>query len=90
MEHLYEKALESAEYIKAHTTKRPKVAVVLGSGLGNLTQTLPTQRSCPTRTSPTSRYPQWQGTKALCWQADWAKKKSMPWKAASTFMRATA
>ena len=80
MEHLYEKALESAEYIKAHTTKRPKVAVVLGS----------TQRSCPTRTSPTSRYPQWQGTKALCWQADWAKKKFMPWKAASTFMRATA
>ena len=37
MEHLYEKALESAEYIKAHTTKHPKVAVVLGSGLGNLT-----------------------------------------------------
>ena len=37
MEYLYEKALESAEYIKAHTTKRPKVAVVLGSGLGNLT-----------------------------------------------------
>ena len=37
MEHLYEKALESAEYIKVHTTKRPKVAVVLGSGLGNLT-----------------------------------------------------
>ena len=36
MEHLYEKALESAEYIKAHTTKRPKV-VVLGSGLGTLT-----------------------------------------------------
>jgi len=37
MEHLYEKALESAEYIKAHMTKRPKIAVVLGSGLGNLT-----------------------------------------------------
>ena len=37
MEHLYEKAQESAEYIKAHTTKRPKIAVVLGSGLGNLT-----------------------------------------------------
>ena len=37
MEHLYEKALESAEYIKAHTQKRPKIAVVLGSGLGNLT-----------------------------------------------------
>ena len=37
MESLYEKALESAEYIKAHTTKRPRVAVVLGSGLGNLT-----------------------------------------------------
>ena len=37
MEHLYEKALESAEYIKAHTQKHPKIAVVLGSGLGNLT-----------------------------------------------------
>ena len=37
MEHLYEKAQESAEYIKAHITKRPKIAVVLGSGLGNLT-----------------------------------------------------
>ena len=37
MEHLYEKAQESADYIKVHTTKRPKIAVVLGSGLGNLT-----------------------------------------------------
>lgn len=36
MEHLYEKALESAEYIKTHTKKRPKIAVVLGSGLGKL------------------------------------------------------
>ena len=34
---LYEKALKSAEHIKAHTTKRPRVAVVMGSGLGNLT-----------------------------------------------------
>ena len=37
MEYLYEKALESAEYIKTHTKKRPKIAVVLGSGLGKLT-----------------------------------------------------
>ena len=37
MEHLYEKVLESAEYIKTHTKKRPKIAVVLGSGLGKLT-----------------------------------------------------
>lgn len=37
MEHLYEKALESAEYIKTHTKKRPEIAVVLGSGLGKLT-----------------------------------------------------
>ena len=37
MEHLYEKALESAEYIKTHMKKRPKIAVVLGSGLGKLT-----------------------------------------------------
>ena len=64
MEHLYEKALESAEYIKAHTTKRPKVAVVLGSGLGNLTADFTDTEA--TRTSPTFRCPQWQGTKALC------------------------
>ena len=37
MENLYEKSLQSAEYIKAHTTLRPKIAVVLGSGLGGLT-----------------------------------------------------
>ena len=46
MEHLYEKALESAEYIKTHTKKRPKIAVVLGSGLGTVSYThltLPTK-----------------------------------------------
>ena len=37
MEHLYEKAQQSAEYIRTHITKRPKIAVVLGSGLGGLT-----------------------------------------------------
>lgn len=37
MDNLYEKALESAEYIKANIKKRPTIAVVLGSGLGNLT-----------------------------------------------------
>ena len=37
MENLYEKAQQSAEYIQEHITKRPKIAVVLGSGLGNLT-----------------------------------------------------
>ena len=37
MENLYEKAQQSAEYIQARITKRPKIAVVLGSGLGNLT-----------------------------------------------------
>ena len=34
MEQLYEKALESADYIRSHTAARPKIAVVLGSGLG--------------------------------------------------------
>lgn len=35
MEHLYEKALESAEYIKMHTKKRPKIAVVLAPALAS-------------------------------------------------------
>lgn len=38
MEYLYEKAQQSAEYIQAHITTRPKIAVVLGSGLGKLTE----------------------------------------------------
>ena len=37
MEHLYEKAQESAEVIRARLPRCPKIAVVLGSGLGNLT-----------------------------------------------------
>ena len=90
MEHLYEKALESAEYIKAHTTKRPKVAVVLGSGLGNLTADFTDTEELPYKDIPNFPVSTVAGHKALCWQADWAKKKSMPWKAASTFMRATA
>ena len=36
MENLYDATRESAAYIRAHITKRPKVAVVLGSGLGGL------------------------------------------------------
>ena len=52
MEHLYEKALESAEYIKTHTKKRPKIAVVLGSGLGKLTADF---TDCLLYTSPSPR-----------------------------------
>jgi len=37
MEHLYEKALESAEYIKTHTKKRPKIAVVPASATSTKT-----------------------------------------------------
>lgn len=91
MEHLYEKALESAEYIKTHTKKRPKIAVVLGSGLGKLTAdfTDTEELSYKARISPTSRYPRWQDTKAHCWLASWGTRKSTPWKAASISMRAT-
>ena len=34
MEHLYEKALESAAYIKAHTAKHPKVGWCWGPDWG--------------------------------------------------------
>lgn len=37
MECLYEKAQQSAKYIRFQITKSPKIAVVLGSGLSNLT-----------------------------------------------------
>ena len=52
MEHLYEKAQQSAEYICSHTTKRPKVAVVLGSGLGNLTADFTETEELPYRNIP--------------------------------------
>ena len=89
MEHLYEKALESAEYIKAHITKRPKVAVVLGSGLGNLTADFTDTEELSYQDIPTSRYPRWQDTKVHCWLASWGTRTSTPWKAASISMRAT-
>ena len=47
MEYLYEKAQESAEYIKMHTTKRPKISEVLGSGLRNLTADLTETQELP-------------------------------------------
>ena len=52
MEHLYEKAQQSAEYICSHITKRPKVAVVLGSGLGNLTADFTETEELPYRDIP--------------------------------------
>ncbi len=36
MENMYEKVLESMEYIKKNAQRNPKIAVILGSGLGNL------------------------------------------------------
>lgn len=37
MDNLYERAQQSAEYIRTRISKRPKIAIVLGSGLGDLT-----------------------------------------------------
>ena len=52
MENLYEKAQQSAEYIQARITKRPKIAVVLGSGLGNLTADFTETEELPYRDIP--------------------------------------
>ena len=52
MENLYEKAQQSAEYIQEHITKRPKIAVVLGSGLGNLTADFTEMEELPYRDIP--------------------------------------
>lgn len=46
-DHLYEKAQESADYIRSHFTRRPKIAVVLGSGLGNLTDDITETEEIP-------------------------------------------
>lgn len=47
MDKLYEKALESAEYIRARLHTQPRIAVVLGSGLGDLTADLTDTREIP-------------------------------------------
>lgn len=52
MEHLYEKAQQSAEFIRSHMTNRPKIAVVLGSGLGNLTADFTETEELPYRDIP--------------------------------------
>lgn len=52
MEHLYEKAQQSAEFIRSHMTKHPKIAVVLGSGLGNLTADFTETEELPYRDIP--------------------------------------
>ena len=56
MEQLYEKALESADYIRSHTAARPKIAVVLGSGLGNLTAAFTETEELPYRDTTGFRY----------------------------------
>ena len=56
MEHLYEKAQQSAEFIRSHMTKRPKIAVVLGSGLGNLTADFTETEELPYRDTTGFRY----------------------------------
>ena len=37
IDNFYEQVMESADYIRSHISKHPTIAVVLGSGLGNLT-----------------------------------------------------
>ena len=97
MEHLYEKASASAAYLKEKLRFAPKVAVVLGSGLGDLTagftdtQEIPYADipSFPQSTSPVSPSPPWQATRGPCWRASWGIPPCWPWKGASISMRAT-
>lgn len=52
MEHFCEKAQESAQYIRTHIDKRPKSAVVLGSGLGSLTADFTERKELPYKDIP--------------------------------------
>ena len=47
MEHLYEKASASAAYLKEQLRFAPRIAVVLGSGLGDLTTGITDSREIP-------------------------------------------
>ena len=87
MEHLYEKALESAEYIKKHMSRQPKIAVVLGSGLGNLTADFTETEELPYKDIPNFPISTVVDIKVLCWRGNLVKKKFMPWRGVSISMR---
>ena len=92
MEHLYEKALESAEYIKTHTKKRPKIAVVLGSGLGKLTADFTDTEELSYKDIPNFPVSTVAGHKGALLAGklgNLVEKTSWQWKAASISMRAT-
>ena len=90
MEHLYEKAAASAAYLKEKLRFAPKIAVVLGSGLGDLTAGFTDTQEIPYGRSPISPSLRYRGTRALCWRASWARLRSWPWRAGSISMRDTA
>ena len=88
MDSLYEKVQQSAEYIQARITKRPKIAVVLGSGLGNLTADFTEPEELPYQEIPNFPVSTVQGIKVLCLQESWEKRKFLRWRDAFISMRA--
>lgn len=79
-----------ARNIFVHTrTKRPKVAVVLGSGLGSLTADFTETEELPYRDIPNFPVSTVEGHKGALLVGKLGEKRSMRWRAASTFTRAT-
>lgn len=88
MENLYEKAQQSAEYIQEHITKRPKIAVVLGSGLGNLTADFTETEELPYRDIPNFPVSTVEGHKGALLRESWEKRKFLRWRDAFISMKA--
>ena len=89
MEHLYEKASASAAYLKEKLRFAPKVAVVLGSGLGDLTAGFTDTQEIPYADIPSFPQSTVAGHKGALLEGKLGIPPCWPWKGASTSTRAT-
>ena len=80
---------KGGKYIKTHTKKRPKIAVVLGSGLGKLTADFTDTEELSYKDIPNFPVSTVAGHKGALLAGKLGTRKSTPWKAASISMRAT-
>ena len=75
MSYTFAQYQESADYLRGQIgTFTPKVAMILGSGLGYLGDEVEAPIRCPTARSPTSKPPPPRATRVSWSLADWTAR----------------
>ena len=80
IDNFYEQVMESADYIRSHISKHPTIAVVLGSGLGNLTADFAETAELRIVKSQISQYLRLRDIKVHCLPVNLEKKMFLQWK----------